>query len=258
MEHLENPGISDAELLWRDFLENRTTPNKNALILHYLHLVSHIARRMMPSYHQYCSLDDLIGYGVLGLIDAIDKFDVGRNVKFEAYAVKRIRGEMLDSIRRQDWAPSSLRAKIKLIGNTYDEMENEMRGQISDSAVASRLGMGVEQVRKIQDKAHQFNLLSFEGLADATSSDSYSLLDATRSGPDDEPDKQMEQSELRDALATQIDKLPPNERRVIELYYFEELMLKDIARILRLSESRISQIHSKALGRLRTTLPYVL
>lgn len=247
MDLQKNINISQ---VWEDYFSTGSTQSKNELVMYYLPIVKRIVRRMMPAYYQYCEFDDLVGYGVLGLIDAIDKFDLKFNVKFESYAVSRVRGEILDNIRKQDWAPSSMRAKIKSINRAIEEMELQNEGRVDDEAIAQKLGMDVKQLRQIQEKSYIFNVVSFESMMSNMSIDYGSASDMVCDDPENRPDARLDRKEFIKMLSQAIAKLPESERMVIDLYYNEELMLKDIAQLRGVSESRISQIHSKALSRL--------
>lgn len=254
MERINQEKQMDVSKLWDAYVKTKDTAVKNQLIMHYVYIVNSIVYRMMPMHSAHSESEDLIGYGVLGLIDAIDKYDPNRNIKFESYASKRVRGEILDSMRRQDWAPASLRAKIKMVSNAYESMEMETPGNVTDEAVAKRLGMEVGQVQKTREKAYMFNVLHFETLVETKSSETFAIAETIGDDEEKQPENQLEKRETRDIIASIVQDLPENERHVIELYYYEELMLKEISKILGLSESRISQIHSKVLGKMRSQL----
>ena len=239
--------------LWKAFKENGDIDAKNDLLLNYGYLVRWIVRRMMPKYNNYNEYDDLVSCGTLGLIDAVDKFELKHEVKFETYAVSRIRGEILDYMRSQDWASPSLRKKISAITNAYEVFENANPGMSADKEVAQTLGMPAEQVQKILAQAHMFNLVNFEDAlgsanpeAEIKSKDEYS------------PEEELLLKERKEILAEAIDSLPEKERLVITLYYFEGLLLKEIAEILQVTESRVSQIHSKVLAKMRSKLEKVI
>ncbi len=236
--------------LWQAYKSNGDAAAKDQLLMHYVPLVKHVVRRMMPKYNSHNEYDDMISSGTIGLIDAVDKFDLAHGVKFETYAVTRIRGEILDYMRSQDWAPSSLRKKINTISATYDELEGLTGDTPSDSVVAEKLGIPVSQVQKVMSKTHAFNLVNFE---DTLSSCYTSPADVSGSW-EDTPENLTVNKEVKRILAEVIDELPDKERLVITLYYYEELMLKEIAEILRVSESRVSQIHSKVLSRMKGKL----
>lgn len=244
-------GNAKAEELWKKYTQDNTLENKNELILHYLYLVKSIVLRMMPTYEGYSNYDDLLSCGVLGLIDAINKYDVKRDVKFEYYASMRIRGEIIDHIRKQDWAPSSLRRKIQAIGNAYNELEKTLFRVPSDKEVAAYMEMDEEDLLKIVEKTHIFNVVHFEEML----TEDYSLGN-TIQDKGELPEEHLENKEMKEILGGFIDTLPEKERLVITLYYYEELTLKEIASILGVSESRTSQIHSKVILKLRTKMTH--
>ncbi|MCL2496261.1 MAG: FliA/WhiG family RNA polymerase sigma factor, partial [Clostridiales bacterium] len=240
----------DIEQLWHLYKHSNNPEAKNRLLLNYVPLVKQVVRRMMPRYNNYNEYDDLVNCGVIGLIDAVEKFDLQHGVKFETYAVNRIRGEALDYMREQDWAPSSLRKKINAIAEVYEAYENRRDAVPTDQEVADVLGVSVTDVRKTLSKNHAFNLLYF----DDTLAGGYSLNDVSIEGESSTPENMLLKEEMKHILADIIASLPEKERLVITLYYYEELMFKEIAEILHVSESRVSQIHSKVLLKMRMKL----
>ena len=243
--------LSQDELgrLWVVFKNSGDIDAKNEILLNYGYLVKWIVRRMMPKYNNYNEYDDLVSCGMLGLIDAVDKFELKHEVKFETYAVTRIRGEILDYMRSQDWASPSLRKKISAITNAYETFESKNPGKPADQDVADSLGMPVEQVQKILAQTHMFNLVNFE---DALNSGNPEAEITSRE--ENSPEDELLEKEKKEILTQVIDSLPEKERLVITLYYYEGLLLKEIAEVLQVTESRVSQIHSKVLAKMRTKL----
>lgn len=239
-----NPEIAK---LWQSYARQRDEETKNRLLLHYLYLVKNIVLRMMPTYQGYNEFDDLMSCGVMGLMDAVEKFDVAQNVRFPTYAAMRIRGEILDHMRKSDWAPSSLRRKINAINRASEALEAEL-GRLPDEVdIARHMGLKPQEVADTLEKSYIFNILHFEDmLAEVWTS---IPSDAASS---DNPAAYVEGREVGGALAALIDALPKKERTVIALYYYEEMTLKEIAQVLGVSESRVSQIHSKVLLKLRS------
>ena len=251
----ENKRLEPEELerLWNVFKSTGEIEAKNEILLNYGYLVRWIVRRMMPKYNNFNEYDDLVSCGMLGLIDAVDKFELKHGVKFETYAFPRIRGEILDYMRSQDWASPSLRKKINVITNAYEKFESQNPGRPVDKEVADSLEMPVEQVHKILNQAHMFNVVNFE---DALTSGN---PEAELQSPDDNsPEEELLKKEKKELIAEVIDGLPEKERLVITLYYYEGLLLKEIAEILNVTESRVSQIHSKVLGKMRIKLEKVV
>lgn len=235
--------------LWERYALSRDMDTRNALVEAYLHLVRTIVFRMMPAYQSYTGYDDLVSCGVLGLMDAVDKFDPKRGVKFETYAYMRIRGEIIDYMRKQDWAPSSLRRQISQVMRAFEQLEMDLGRAATDEEVAQHLSIPVEDVRAVLEKSYMFNLVYFEDMLH----ENYAAGEMLQS-TDAQPHQHLEKQELIQVLSQIIDGLPHNERMVVTLYYFEEMPLKDIAAALGVSPSRVSQIHSKVLGKLRTHL----
>lgn len=243
----------ETDALWAEYKATGSREARDRLLISYTPLVRQVVRRMMPKYSAHTEYDDLVSCGVLGLIDAVEKYDPKVGVKFETYAVTRVRGEILDSLRSQDWAPSSLRKKINIITRAYDEIESVTGETPSDEAVAGRVGIPVAQVQKVMAKTHAFNLVNFED----TLTSCYTAVDIE--APEHEtPESRVIDGEVKRILVETIESLPEKERLVITLYYYEELMLKEIAQVLGVSESRVSQIHSKVIGKMRLKLQKIL
>lgn len=240
----------DAERLWTQYQKNRSIENKNLLVVHYVPLVNRLVSRIVPMYTAGTSYEDLVGYGVLGLIDAVDKFSMERKVKFETYAIKRIKGEIIDSMRKQDWAPASLRSRIKQIEQAYDRLEAEGE-EASDEEVAELLGLDVQQVRQASEKAYMFNVLHFETLINGANDENSSFMNSVSGDSAEHPDKLLEKQELQKVMAHAIEELSQKERQIITLYYYEELMLKDIAALMSVTPARVSQIHARALEKIK-------
>lgn len=242
---------SDIESLWSRYSKERSLELKNKLVLHYIDRVKSIVLRMMPNYKGYSNYDDMLSCGILGLMDAIEKFDTSRQVKFEYYASMRIKGEIIDYIRKQDWAPSSLRRKIKNISNAYSELENSLHREPMDSEVAEYLGMGEDELQKTLEKSQMFNIVYFEEMTQADHPWENSVQDQN-----DSMEEKMETNEMVKTLEDIIEALPEKEKLVVTLYYYEEMTLKEIARVMSVSESRVSQIHSKAVMKLRKKMQF--
>ena len=242
----------DIAAIWKEYAQSRSLEHKNALVLHYLPQVKNIVLRLMPTYKAYSNYDDMLSCGILGLMDAIEKFDTGRHVKFEYYASMRIRGEIIDSIRKQDWAPSSLRRKIKSISNAYYDLENKLNRPPTDNEVAGYLNMDEEELHSTLGKSQMFNIVYFEEYIQNEASWEQGLSNQAAS-----LEEEVESREMVQMLGSIIDSLPEKEKLVITLYYYEEMTLKEIASVLGVSESRVSQIHSKAVMKMRSKLQFV-
>jgi RNA polymerase sigma factor FliA len=238
-----------AQALWGSFLATHSIEARNELILHYAHLVKIIVNRLVPSHRRHAEFDDLINNGVIGLMDAIDKFDPERRVKFETYASLRIRGEIIDSMRRQDWAPVSLRKKIKAVSSAINSLEEKLGRPASEEEIAQSMGMNMPELLKTLEDAQTLNILYIEELKAGSESGR-----EPGGGEGDEVASHYERKEMKEIIAQLIETLPENERLVITLYYYEEMTMKEIAMTLGVTEPRVSQIHSKVLAKLRGRL----
>lgn len=237
--------------LWKRYSESHDPAIREMLILEYSHLIKYVAGRLNIYFGQNVEYDDLVGFGVFGLIDAIDKFDINKGVKFETYASLRIRGSIIDSIRELDWVPRSLRQKNKELEKVYWEIENELGHSATDQDVADRLGITLDDLNKL---LHDVNLSSMVSLEEFLEQNYEIGVDVPNNHRDDIPEKSLELTEMKEILGDSIEKLPDKEKTVLTLYYFEELTLKEISTIMKVSESRISQLHTKAILRLRGKL----
>lgn len=237
--------------LWEAYIENRTPALKEKLILHYAPLVKYVAGRLMVHVGQHVELDDLVGYGIFGLLDAIDKFDNAKGVKFETYASFRIRGAIIDHIRKMDWIPRTLRQKNKQMEQLYSKMEEELGRQPSDDELAEKLNLSIEETQELIKKSSVLSLVSLDDFMEQNYESSFSPLVSNRT---DSPEEQAERQERKEMLADAIANLAEKEKLVVTLYYFEDLTLKEISSIMKVSESRVSQIHTKAISRLQGKL----
>src|SRR5437762_4145983 len=229
-----------------------THAQRDALIQETLPLIKHIAHRVAIRLPSNVEIRDLINAGVLGLMDAVDKFEPERNVKFKTYAEVRIRGAILDSLRNLDWAPRSLRKKSKDLERTYAELSQKLGRPATDEEVSEALGEDIEDYHALVDQLHGLTLGSFENLSDSEDSENY-----VNYYPDDgtnDPYVKFESHELTSLLAAAIEDLPEKERLVLSLYYYEEFTMKEIGTLLGVNESRVSQLHTKATLKLRGKL----
>lgn len=237
--------------LWKQYSEIKDPAIREKLIIEYSHLVKYVAGRLNIYFGSNVEYDDLVGFGVFGLIDAIDKFDLSKGVKFETYASLRIKGSIIDSIREMDWVPRSLRQKNKELEKVYWEIENELGHSASDKEVADKLGISLDEFYKLINDVNVSSMVSLEEFLEQN----YEIgVDLPSLSKEDKPENYIEVVELKGILTEAIDKLPEKEKTVISLYYFEELTLKEISAIMKVSESRISQLHTKSILRLRGKL----
>jgi RNA polymerase sigma factor for flagellar operon FliA len=229
-----------------------TAVERDALIHETLPLIKHIAHRVAAKLPSNVELRDLINAGVLGLLDALDKFEPERNVKFKTYAEVRIRGAILDSLRNLDWAPRSLRKKSKDLERIYAELTQKLGRPATDEEVSEAMGEDLDDFHALVDQLHGLTVGSFETLNPDEDGESYLNYYADESGGD--PYTRFETAELTAVLANAIDDLPEKERLVLSLYYYEEFTMKEIGSLLGVNESRVSQLHTKAMLRLRGKL----
>lgn len=234
--------------LWKKYKETNDIQYKRMLIEEYIPLVKIVAGRMYNYYGSKIEFDDLLGYGVLGLIDSIDKFDIDRNYKFETYAQIRIRGAIIDNVRKFDWIPRTMRKKSKEIQNAIFELENILDREVTNEDIANKLNISKEEVDKVLANTLNFNIVSLEEIL---SNKGEVVLNSSTGNI---PDSVYEANELKKMLAEIIDELPKKERIIISLYYYNELTYREIGEILNLSESRISQLHSRAIIKIKNGL----
>ena len=229
-------------------------PERDQVILEHLPQIKYIAQRIAAKLPPQVELGDLVSAGVLGLLDALDKFDPSREVKFKTYAELRIKGAILDSLRSLDWAPRSLRKKSKDLEKIYKELEQKHGRPASDKEAADAMGLGLDEFYELVDEIKGLNLGSFHELASADEEGSDLLVKYAPDAPQLDPFYLFHKSELVGILASAIDALPNKERLVVSLYYYDELTMKEIGEVLGVNESRVSQLHTKAMLRLRTKL----
>ncbi|MGL5512100.1 MAG: FliA/WhiG family RNA polymerase sigma factor [Sporomusa sp.] len=230
--------------LWREYHRDRSIAAREKLIFNYLPLVKLVAGRIAVSLPQHVDKDDLISNGFLGLMEALDRYDVERGVKFETYAVVRIRGAILDSLRAQDWIPAAIRQKARQYEQTVAKLEHEHGRSVSAKEIALAMQTTTSELYMLTKHLNTSTLIPLEEFARTeTASDNIP-----------NPTQLLEKEEARATLTKSIEKLPEKERLVVSLYYYDELTLKEISLSMKLSEARISQLHTKAIFRLRGAL----
>ena len=224
-------------------------------LVDYLPLVKYIAGRLAISLPRSVELDDLINAGVVGLIDAYNNFDVGKGVKFETYASLRIRGSILDELRGMDWVPRSTRARSREVERTISKLEGQLGRSPTEAELADELDVTMEEYYQVMDDVSSAALLSLDEMSFGGDDDKpVSLVDTLRSQDQPSALVNLERLEMRDLLADSLGQISEQERLVVALYYYEELTLKEIGQVLELSESRVSQLHTKAVLGLRAKL----
>lgn len=245
----------DLDILWKEYKEEGNAEAKDTLIVHYLGIVRHVAGRVALNCPSFVDEDDLIGCGVLGLLDAAEKFDPAQKTAFEAYASTRIRGAILDHIRSLDWAPRSLRRKARRLQAVHAELKDELEREPTEAEVANRLDLSADELFQLKTDIYGAYIVSLDGsLAGEEGEETTTLAEVTDGGSFPSPADTAARNEAEQQLADAIKRLPEQERRVVTLYYYEELTLKEIGQLMNLSESRICQIHRTVLHKLQRYL----
>ena len=234
--------MADLSTLWTKYKETKDAALRNALAENYLPLVKIVCGRLALSLPAHVDKDDLLQSGFFGLLDALERFDPERNIKFETYAGVRIRGAMIDYLRAKDWLPVSVRQKIRRLEQTQSRLETQLGRSATESELAAALEISTDELQTLVSQSNSASVIPLE---------EYLNTDAT---PDTNPANSTEFFELKETLAAAINLLPEKERLVIALYYYEELTLKEISRVLHLTEARISQLHKQAIKRMRDYL----
>ena len=238
----------DTDKLWNEYRKKPTQEIREQLILAYAQLVKLVAGRLSMYLGHNVEYDDLVSYGIFGLIDAIDKFDMEKNVKFETYASLRIRGAILDQIRKMDWIPRTVRQRQRKIDDAIKQIEMRTGKAASDEEIAMELGLSEEELTNWQSQLMVTNVVS---LSEFEESGQEPVMETVNKNRFQQPEEVVAEQELKEKLMEALELLTEKERRVIELYYYEDLTLKEISLVLEVSESRISQLHTKALLKMR-------
>ena len=255
-DRIRAPDISQPDLdrHWRRFKESGDSAAREGLILHYSPLVKFVAGRLGAGLPRNVELADLISYGMFGLIDAIDKFEPDRNIKFETYAVNRIKGAILDELRALDWVPRSVRARAREIQRSLDELEHRIGRSASEEELAEHMGMPLHLLQERLGEISSLGFVALDELIDPGDRSSATIGDLLSDPRGIDPDGSFEEQETRYFLTEAINRLGERERLVITLYYYEGLTLAEIGEVLGVTESRVCQIHTKAVGGLRRTM----
>lgn len=245
----------DKEKLWQEYIKKPTPELREQLIIEYAQLVKLVAGRLSMYLGHNVEYEDLVSYGIFGLIDAIDKFDADKNVKFETYASLRIRGAILDQIRKMDWIPRTVRQRQRKIDDAIKQVEMRTGKTATDEDIAREIGISDEELGNWQSQLKVTNVVS---LSEFEETGPEPVMDTTHNSHFAQPEDVVQEEELKQMLIDSLELLTEKERRVVELYYYEEMTLKEISRILEVSESRISQLHTKALVKMRKKMgPYM-
>ncbi len=237
--------------LWEDYSRLKSSETREKLILEYVPLVKLVAGRLNMYLGYNVEYDDLVSYGTFGLIDAIDKYDYYKGNKFETYASLRIRGAILDQIRKNDWIPRTIRQRQKQIDAAIKDIEAKTGSPATDEEIASYLGITDDEFVDWQSQMKVTNVISLnefmESGADVPN-------DSSKPSNFTSPEENLNQAELKEMLIESLELLTDKEKKVVLLYYYEELTLKEISMVLEVTESRVSQLHTKALGKMKAKL----
>jgi RNA polymerase sigma factor for flagellar operon FliA len=255
-----DPVVGEIADLWDRFRAEAAEDVRERLILNYAPLVKFVAGRVGASLPPSVDHNDLVSYGIVGLIESIERFDPDRDVKFETYAIPRIRGAMLDELRALDWVPRSVRAKGRELDRAMTKLQNDLRRDPTEEELAGELGCNVDEVRARLDSTVSMSIVALEDLLTVSSEDGdrVSLLDTLPDVGVEMPGAAIEANDVRVALRQAIEGLGERDRKVVVLYYLEGFTLARIGDILGVTESRVSQIHSKAVMALRSRMAELL
>jgi RNA polymerase sigma factor for flagellar operon FliA len=249
------PEQKTEEELWILYHKNRDPKIREAFIKQYAPLVKYVAGKVAVGMPHNVEFDDLVGFGVFGLLDAIDKFDPDKNVKFKTYAVTRIRGAIFDELRSIDWVPRSVRQKTREVEDAIGTLEAQLGRTATDQEIASSMGMDEAEYLKTIMKISGTSILSLNDVwFSGDENDKVSIGDSIESPSSLNPDVVVEKDEIRRVIVEAINELPEKEKKILVLYYYEDLTLKEIGQVLEVTESRVSQLHTKAILRLRSKL----
>ena len=242
--------------LWSRYKADDDQRARERLVLAYAPLVKYVAGRMASGLPSHVEEADLISYGLLGLISAIERFEPERQIKFETFAITRIKGSIIDELRSLDWVPRSVRSRAREIERANAKLENELQRAPTDQEIADRLELSIDEFQDSLTRISNSSVVALDELwtvSDA-SGDQVSLLDTIQDPQAADPAREMDATEMKDRLSDAIARLPEREKLVVALYYYENLTLREIGEVLGVTESRVSQLHTKAVLRLKSRL----
>jgi RNA polymerase sigma factor FliA len=245
----------DTQALWQEFRRTHDRTLRDRLILTYAPLVKFVAGRLGASLPSHVDEQDLVSYGLLGLISAIERYDPDREIKFETYAIVRIKGAIIDELRSLDWVPRSVRSRAREIERAIVELERTLMRAPTDEEIAAKVGISGDELDRSLFEISRSSMAALDELwTPQSGGDQVALIDTIEDASGADPEFSLEQTELNEALAEAISRLPEREKLVVTLYYYEELTLREIGEVLGVTESRVSQLHTKAVLRLKARL----
>ena len=241
---------------WQEYKTNGTISARETLILHFSPLVKYVAGRVAVGLPANIEQTDLVSYGIFGLIDAIEKYELDRQIKFETYAISRIRGAIIDELRAIDWVPRSVRFKAREIEKAYAALENKLKRPPSDPEIAQEMEISVDELNTIYSQLSNVSLVALDELmsVEGERGDKLSLVETLEDTRAEGPVEALEADEMKGILTGAINRLPEREKIVITLYYYEGLTLAEIGKVLGVTESRICQMHTKAVLAMRSKI----
>lgn len=241
--------------LWYEYKKTKDPEIREYFVIKYAPLVKYVAGKVAIGMPQQVEFDDLVSYGSFGLLDAIEKYDPDRDIKFKTYAMTRIRGSIFDELRNIDWVPRTLRQKAKQLETIIQTLENKLGHSVDDEEIAKEMGISNQELQELFSKISGASVISLNDVWFAgEENDQLSFLDTIESPESLNPENVIEKEEIRNVIVEAIKQLPDKEKKVIVLYYYEDLTLKEIGEVLEVTESRVSQLHTKAILRLRGKL----
>ncbi len=242
--------------MWRRYKSDGDSQARERLVVAYSPLVKYVAGRTAAGLPPHVEEADLISYGLVGLISAIERFDLSRDIKFETYAIMRIKGAIIDELRSMDWVPRSVRARAREVERANAKLENTLQRAPSDQEIAGELGITVDELNESLLAISHSSMVALDELwsVSDSSGDQVSLMDTIEDPNAPDPARSLDVGDLKDRIADSIAKLPEREKLVIALYYYENLTLREIGEVLGVTESRVSQMHTKAVLRLRSRM----
>lgn len=253
-KEMQIDGIPEKEM-WQKYRATGDQSIRDAIVKQYAPLVKYVAGKVSVGMPQSVDFDDLVGFGVFGLFDAIEKFDPDKHIKFKTYAVTRIRGAIFDELRSIDWVPRSVRQKNRELDETVQHLEAKIGRSATHEEIACEMGISIEQYNHMLLSVSGTSLLSLNDVwYTGEDNDQIPIVENIESPSGSRPDTLAEKGEMRRVIIETIKELPEKEQKVLVLYYYEDLTLKEIGKVLDVTESRVSQLHTKAISRLRTKL----
>lgn len=249
-------GIAAVQDVWKEYKEKGSNSAREKLIIHYAPLVKYVAGRVSSSLPPNVEYGDLVSYGIFGLIDAVFKFEPSKGIKFETYAMSRIRGAIIDELRAIDWVPRSVRFKARELEKAYVKLENELRRSPNDEEIACELGISIKEYEALMNQVSFLSMLALDELwnVGGEKGEKVTLAETLEDRTAEEPSLVFEKEEEKELIAEEINRLPEREKMVIALYYYQGLTLREIGLMLGVTESRVCQMHTRAILRLRARI----